>query len=117
VRSLPNQSIVLDFDIRISDFWLRPLAAPSLSSDKYPFFASHLSGKNMKIDMEKTRERFVNSPFVLMALSFIFLALASYARVSLCLVRGTESGQYKVRPIYSPKAFKEPSFFRPPQAD
>jgi hypothetical protein len=47
----------------------------------------------------------------------LLLALASYARVSLCLACGTESGQYKVKPIYSPMACKEPPLFYPPQAD
>jgi hypothetical protein len=40
--------------------------------------------------------------------SLLLLALASYARISLCLARGTESGQYKVQPIYSRRACKEP---------
>jgi hypothetical protein len=40
--------------------------------------------------------------------SLLLLALASYARISLCLARVIESGQYKVRPIYSPMACKEP---------
>jgi hypothetical protein len=40
--------------------------------------------------------------------SLCLLALAYYARISLCLARGTESGQYKVQPIYSPMARKEP---------
>jgi hypothetical protein len=43
-----------------------------------------------------------------MALSFIVLALAFYARISLCLDCAIESGQYKVQPIYSRRACKEP---------
>jgi hypothetical protein len=41
----------------------------------------------------------------------LLLAFASYARISLCLARGTESRQFKVQPIYSPMAYKEPPLF------
>jgi hypothetical protein len=43
--------------------------------------------------------------------SLLLLALTSYARISLCLVCGTESGQYKVKPIMADWSSLQSHFF------
>jgi hypothetical protein len=48
---------------------------------------------------KKKWESFISSPFSYVALSFLFLALACYALISLCHVRGTENGHCKVKLI------------------
>jgi hypothetical protein len=71
-----------------------------LSSAQQHLFASHKSGKNRKIRRTKKNGRaFYALPSFMWPFPLLLLAFASYARISLCLVCGTESGQYKVKPI------------------